>query len=160
MYTSVPRSGSHNASHPGIVNAPVSPGLVVEAVRHWMQQDMSGNTFQRVVFSSSANAALVESIMCSMFPPSKVTDRGGASLSSETREAKAVENKVHPEGGLALEEAGLDDVMMQMQGLISSLENEADSLRTASLSPNKMGRGGLEESKTSEYKDFFLPKFL
>ena len=116
---------------------------MIKAVRHWMQEDMSRNTFQRVIFSSSANSILVESIMCATFPISTGDSRD---ILSQTREADVVENGDHlgGGGGPMKEEAELDDVMMEMQGLINSLENESDSLRTrTSLSPDKMGGAGL-----------------
>ncbi len=52
--------------------------MVIEAVRCWLQQDLSKNTFQKVLFSSKANADLVEAIMKKTFPlfPSVSSSRG------------------------------------------------------------------------------------
>lgn len=46
----------------------VSPHIVIEAVRQWLQQDIKRNIFDRVVFSSKANTALVENFMHTSFP--------------------------------------------------------------------------------------------
>ena len=58
----------HNYSKYRAIMIIVSPHLVIEAVRNWMQQDVSRNTIQRVVFSSKANCTLVEQIMRNSFP--------------------------------------------------------------------------------------------
>jgi len=65
----------------------VSPQIVIEAARHWLQQDPTRNSFHRVVFSSKANASLVDKIMRGTFPlfPSATSNRGSYCSSMDTQ---------------------------------------------------------------------------
>ncbi len=57
----------------------VSPHIVIEAARHWLQQQNNKrDVFERVVFSSKANTVLVEKLMHQYFPlfPSATRDSG------------------------------------------------------------------------------------
>lgn len=96
-----------------------------------MQQDLSRNTFQRVVFSSSANCALVENLMSSTFPLHPPGVIISASLTSDPAETERMHNGI--QNGVHNEEDELDDVMEKMQGLIQSLETEQAAFDSRSV---------------------------
>lgn len=72
----------------------MSPHIVIDAVRNWLQQDIKRNIFDRVIFSSKANTSLVETFMNTSFPlyPSASRDSG-----SNFTEAHPSENGTKPQ---------------------------------------------------------------
>ena len=64
----------------------VSPHIVIDAVRNWLQLDTRGNVFDRVVFSSKANSSQIEKIVQNSFPlyPSAGRDSGCSFTDLET----------------------------------------------------------------------------
>ena len=46
----------------------VSPHIIIETVRLWLQEDQNGGKFERVVFLAKANVGLVEMFLKKFFP--------------------------------------------------------------------------------------------
>lgn len=69
----------------------VSPHIIIDAVRNWLQQDIERIVFNRVVFSSKANSTLVEKFMHISFPlfPSATRDSD-----SSFTDPQAIENGI------------------------------------------------------------------
>lgn len=59
---------TQHCSSPSPLPHAVSPHLILEAVRQWLQQGANGSTFERVVFSAKANISLIERHMDDYFP--------------------------------------------------------------------------------------------
>ena len=72
----------------------VSPHLIIDAVRNWMQQDMNRNVFDRVIFSSKANSNLVVKLMHESFPlyPTTSRDSGSSFTASQEHGSELVQN--------------------------------------------------------------------
>lgn len=46
----------------------MSPHIIIEAVRLWLQEDQNSASFERIVFAARANVALIEKCMEQYFP--------------------------------------------------------------------------------------------
>ncbi len=72
----------------------VSPQIIIDAVRNWLQQDIKRNIFDRVVFSSKANSSLVEELMHISFPlyPCDTVEANGTMQNgTESHDAEALQ---------------------------------------------------------------------
>ena len=84
----------------------VSPHMIIEAVRHWLQQDIKRNIFDRVVFSSKANTSLVEKFMHASFPlyPSASRDSGASFGDPSQDQQNQNQNKEPLENGTTVQD--------------------------------------------------------
>ena len=106
----------------------VSPHIIIDAVRSWLQQDSKKYEFVRVVFSSKANASLVEKQMhtsFSLFPSARQND-GSFIGSIENGECQnGIEQAQIENGEVEMKENGYDvdkDEVLSTEELLESLQ--------------------------------------
>lgn len=134
-------------------NPLVSPQLVIESVRNWMQQDMSRSTFQRVIFSSKANCSLVEHIMRTTFPlyPTAASRDSGSSYADVQNSENGVESL---QNGME----SLQNGTGSLQNGVGSLENGIDLLQVGedgeATLDSQAGTENDDESSTTKHMKF------
>lgn len=119
----------------------VSPHIVIDTVRNWLQQDVKQNLFDRVIFSSKANVSLVEKFMYASFPlfPSATRVSGGSFTQEPHKNGiESLQNgSVEPESGeqpIVDEQDIVLDISESVSGLNEQKENGAkDDLSTEDL---------------------------
>ena len=110
---------------------------MIEAVRHWLQQDIKGNVFNRVVFSSKANSALVEKFMLTAFPLYPSASRDSGSSFSDVQNQGVVE--------AATVELGSEDSQTS-EDVVTAVQGNGKS---ANAAQNKVSKSNEEDSETS-----------
>ena len=111
----------------------VSPHLIVEAARQWLNEATNGSKLERVVFSAKANCSLVEKHMDDYFPLQPFASHGRteseASESDKTKEGMEA-GELEPYN----QEGGMENEVVELDQLQNGIQCETQVLERNSVS--------------------------